>query len=196
MYVHLGGSPVAPFGVFLAALLTRDWKGLLKVGGICAVLAAPYLIHFFNYLDWYNGRRGHVAGDMATLSYLLAVPGLILLLRRPRENLFLLVWAVAPLAWFFQDRLRFFLQSSVVAAAIGAIFLAWLLQRLAGRKIHTAAVTIIVLVALVFPLSIPSLPIELAWAAGLGFPRELDWDEARTLAAVMEDADLGDRITL
>ena len=42
MYVHLGGSPVAPFGVFLAALFTRDWKGLLKVGGLCAILGLPY----------------------------------------------------------------------------------------------------------------------------------------------------------
>ncbi|UCF36231.1 MAG: hypothetical protein JSU96_15610 [Acidobacteriota bacterium] len=194
MYVHLGGSPVAPFGVLLAAAFTRDWKGLLKVGGLCALLAAPFLIHFFYYFDWYNGRRGHVAGDMATLSYLLAVPGVILLLRKPHQHLFLLIWAIAPLAWFFQDRLRFFLQSSIVAAAIAALFLAWLLQRLSGKKIHTILATAIVLVATIFPLGIPSLPIEAVWAAGLGFPRELDWEEARTLAGVMDSAGLGERI--
>ena len=155
---------------------------------------APLLIHFLRYLDWYNGRRGHVAGDMATLSYLLAVPGLILLLRRPRKNLFLLIWAVAPLAWFFQDNLRFFLQSSVVAATISGLFLAWVLQRLAGRRIHAFTASAVVVVATVFPLSIPSLPIELAWATGHGFPRELDWNEARTLAGVMDEAALGDRI--
>jgi len=194
MYVHLGGSVVAPFGVLLAAVFTRNWKGLLKVGGACAVLAAPLLIHFFRYLHWYNGQRGQVAGDMATLSYLLAVPGLVTLLRHPRQNLFMLLWAVAPLAWLFQDNLRFFLQSSLVAAAIAGVFLAWSLQRLAGRWVHTVAATIIVLVASVFPLSIPSLPIELVWATGNGFPRELDWSEARTLAGVMDKAGLNRRI--
>jgi len=99
MYVHLGGSPVAPFGVFLAAVFTRDWRGLLKVGGLCALLTSPMLFHFLRYLDWYDGQRGHGAGSLAILTYLLAT---------------------------------------------------------------------------IFPLSIPSLPVELAWATGNGFPRELD----------------------
>lgn len=194
MYVHLGGSPVAPFGVFLAALFSRDWKGLLKVGGMCALLGAPMVIHFLRYLEWYNGQRGHVAGACATLTYLLALPGLILLLRQPRRNLFLLVWAIAPVSWFFQDNLRFFLQSTVVASVIASIFLARIFQPLHGRRVHTILAIVIVTLATVFPLSIPSLPVEVAWAAGKGFPRELDWNEARSLARVMDEEGVGDRI--
>ncbi len=83
MYVHLGGSPVAPLGVFLAAVWARDWKGLLKVGTASAVLALPYLIHFALHLSWYNGVRGQVAGDIAVLTYLLALPSLVYLLFQP-----------------------------------------------------------------------------------------------------------------
>ena len=96
VYVHLGGITTAPFGVFLAAVLTRRWRNLLKVGAITAVLAAPYMIHFLKSLDYYVGRRGNVAGSADFLIYVLALPGLILLLRKPRENTLLLAWAGAP----------------------------------------------------------------------------------------------------
>jgi hypothetical protein len=152
------------------------------------------LIHFVRHLDWYNGQRGHVAGSYATLTYLLALPGLVLLLRQPKQNLFLLVWAVAPLAWFFQDNLRFFLQSTVVASTIAGLFLAWLFQRIHSQGLHILLVSLVLLIATVYPLSIPSLPVELAWATGQGFPRELAWDEARELAQVMDGAGVGDRI--
>jgi hypothetical protein len=194
MYVHLGGASTAPFGVFLAAVFTRRWKELLRVGLITAVLTSPYLVHFLLHLDWYTGRRGHVAGSIATLIYLLAAPGLVWLLRRPRENLFLLVWAVAPLAWLYQDSLRFFLQSTIAASAIAGIFVTDVLGRLGRPRLQAAVTAALVLVATVFPLSIPSLPVEFAWAAGRGFPRELDWNEARTLARVLEQAGLADRI--
>jgi hypothetical protein len=194
MYVHLGGSPVAPLGIFLAAVFTRDWKGLLKVGTICALVASPMLLHFFRYIDWYNGQRGHVAGSFATLTYLLAIPGLFLLLKRPKDHLFLLIWAVAPVAWFFQDNLRFFLQSTIVASTIAGLFLTWLLRLFSSGRIQVVLTATVVLLATIFPLSIPSLPVELAWATGNGFPRELDWNEARTLARVMDEAHLGDRI--
>ncbi|MFH1574310.1 MAG: hypothetical protein ABIG68_10020, partial [Acidobacteriota bacterium] len=49
-------------------------------------------------------------------------------------------------------------------------------------------------VASLFPLSLPTLPLELMWATGNGIPRELDWNEARTLARVLEKAGLNDRI--
>ncbi len=194
MYVHLGGASTAPFGVFLAAVFTRRWKGLLKVGLITAALTSPYLVHFLRHVDWYTGRRGHVAGSVAALTYLLAAPGLVWLLRRPRENLFLLVWAVAPLAWLYQDPLRFFLQSTIAASTIAGIFVTALLGRLARPRLRAALTAAVVLLATVFPLSIPSLPVEVAWATGHGFPRELDWNEARALAQVLEQAGLADRI--
>jgi hypothetical protein len=192
MYVHLGGAPVAPFGVFLAALFTRRWVGLARVAAMTAVLTSPYLIHFIRNLEWYGGQRGFVAGSGNWLLYALAVPGLVWLLFRPRAGLFLLLWAAAPLAWAFQDGLRFVLQSTVAGAAIGGVMVAWLLHRY--RKRRAAAVTVLVILATVFPLSIPSLPVEFAWAMGRGFPRELDWLEAEALAQVVDEAGLEDRL--
>jgi hypothetical protein len=146
------------------------------------------------HLGWYNGQRGFVAGSFATLTYLLAAPAVIWLLRRPKENLFLLVWAVAPLAWLFQDGLRFMLQSTVAASAIAGIFVAWLLGRISSRPMRGVLAGGVVAVATAFPLSIPSLPVEFLWALHGGFPRELDWEETRDLAAVMDRARLSDRI--
>jgi len=194
MYVHLGGASVAPFGIFLAAVLTKRWKGLLLTGGLTAVLTLPYTVHLLRYLSWYTGRRGHVAGSVALLIYLLAVPGLVLMARRWRQHLFYLIWAAAPMAWLFQDRLRFFLQSTIVAAVIAGGFVAYVLQRWHARRVHAVLATALVLVATVFPLSIPTLPIEAAWASGYGFPRELDWTEAKALAQVLERSQLNDRI--
>ena len=194
MYVHLGGAPVAPFGVLLAALLTRRWKGLLIAGAVTAVLTAPYTIHFLRHADWYTGRRGHVAGSVATLIYLLAAPGLVWLLRNLRENLFLLIWPVSGLAWLFQDGLRFFLQSTIAAAVIGGMFAWWMMERFTRAKTRATVAAGLVALATLFPLSIPSLPVELAWAVGRGFPRELDWKEARALAGALEQAKLNDRI--
>jgi hypothetical protein len=178
--------------VFLAALFTRRWAGLVGVAGMSAVLTSPYLVHFIRHLEWYGGQRGFVAGSGNWLLYGLAVPGLVWLLFRPRAGLFLLLWSAAPLAWAFQDGLRFVLQSTVAGAAIGGVMVAWLLHRY--RKRRAAAVTVLVVLATVFPLSMPSLPVEFAWAMGRGFPRELDWLEAEALAQVVDQAGLEDRI--
>ena len=194
MYVHLGGAPVAPFGILLAAVFTRRWKGLFLVGGMTAILTSTFLVHFYLHRDWYNGQRGHVAGDIAVFTYILAAPGLFWLLRRPKTNLFLLIWPLAPPAWLFQDDLRFFLQSTIAASAIAGVFLAQLLPRIGHRAVRAVAVAALVLLATVYPLSIPALPVELAWATGCGFPRELDWGEVRQLAAVMEREGLQERI--
>jgi hypothetical protein len=185
-YAHLGGAPVAGFGILAAAVVTRRWRSLLLVGGLTLALSSPYVIHFLRHLSWYTGRRGHVAGDIAALTYLLALPGVVRLLRRPRENVFLLVWLAAPLAWAFQDPLRLLLQSTIAASAVAGIFLAWILQRWRGTWRVPTCATAVLLVATLFPLTIPSWPVEFAWAAGHGFPRELDWREARTLAGVLE----------
>jgi hypothetical protein len=193
MYVHLGGAPAAALGVFLAAVFTRRWRGLLVTGAVAGVLSSPYLIHFARHREWYTGRRGHVAGSVAVLIYVVAVPGIIRMFRRPRENLFPLVWMAAPIAWLFQDSLRFFLQSTVAAAAIAGVFVATMLARFSGR-IRAVPAGALVMLATVYPLSIPTLPLEAAWAAGHRFPRELDWAEARTLADVVTRNGLSDRI--
>jgi len=193
-YVHLGGAPVIGLGILLAALTTRRWKGLLITGGLTVLLASPYIVHFLRYLDWYNGQRGHVAGSVALFTYVLATPGLIWLLWRRDKGLFLLLWAVAPLAWLFQDGLRFFLQSTVVASAIAGVFFAWFIARFTGEEAQHWLTGTLVLVATLFPFGIPSLPVEAAWAAGQGFPRELDWKEAEALARVVEEAELQDWI--
>jgi hypothetical protein len=196
-YVHLGGAPVIGLGILLAAIVTRRWKALLITGGFTVLLASPYIVHFLRYLDWYNGQRGHVAGSIALFTYVLAAPGLIWLLWltwRKKQGLFLLLWAAAPLAWLFQDGLRFFLQSTVAASTIAGVFIAWLLVRFTGEEAQHWLTGAIVLVATLFPFAIPSLPVEVAWAAGQGFPRELDWTEAEALAGVVEEAGLQDRI--
>ncbi len=194
IYVHLGGGPAAAFGVFLAAVFTRRWRGLVITGAVTAFLASPYLIHFGRHLEWYTGRRGHVAGSIAVLIYLLAAPGLLWMLRRPRENLFALLWVAAPVAWLFQDSLRFLLQATIAAATIAGVFVAMLMERLARRRIRVGLAAALVLLATVYPLSIPSLPVELAWALGHRFPLELDWKEARALAQVVTRDGLSDRI--
>lgn len=196
-YVHLGGAPVIGLGILLAGLATRRWKGLLLTGGLTVLLTSPYILHFLRHLAWYNGQRGHVAGSVALFTYALAAPGVLWLawlLWRREKGLFLLLWAVAPLAWLFQDALRFFLQSSVAASAIAGVFVAWLMSRFTGEEAQHWLTGALVLVATLYPFAIPALPVETAWAAGQGFPRELDWKEAEALADVVEAEALQDRI--
>lgn len=192
-YVHLGGAPAAGLGLLLAALATRRWRPLLATGLATLVLTAPYWLHFLRHLEWYTGRRGHVWGSVNVLLYVLALPGLLWMLRRPREHLFPLLWAAAPLAWLFQDSLRFLLQSTIAGAVIAAVFVTAMLRRLSPR-LGACVLAALVLVATVFPLSIPSLAAEWLWASGRGFPRELDWREARALAEVLEKQRLNRRI--
>jgi hypothetical protein len=196
-YVHLGGAPVIGLGILLAALATRRWKGLLVTGALTILLSSPYILHFLRHLEWYNGQRGHVAGSVAVFTYALAAPGVLWvawMLWRRQKGLFLLLWAVAPLAWLFQDSLRFFLQSTVAASAIAGVFFAWFIARFTGEEAQHWLTGALVLVATLYPFTIPSLPVETAWAAGQGFPRELDWNEAEALALVVEEDSLQDRI--
>ena len=196
-YVHLGGAPVIALGILLAGLATRRWKGLLITGGATVLLTSPYILHFLRHLAWYNGQRGHVAGSIAMFTYVLAAPGVVWLawmLWRQEKGLFLLLWAVAPLAWLFQDGLRFFLQSTVPASAISGVFFAWFIARFTGEEAQHWLTGALVLVATLYPFAIPSLPVETAWAAGQGFPRELDWEEAEALAEVVEADGLQDWI--
>jgi hypothetical protein len=196
-YVHLGGAPVIAVGFILAGVFTRRWKPLVLCGAATMLLAAPYIVHFLRHLAWYTGQRGHVAGSIAVLTYAIAAPGLLWLVAtrmNRQKGLFLVLWALAPLPWLFQDDLRFFLQSTVAASAIAGVFFTWLITRFTGEEVQHWLTGALVLVATLFPFAIPSLPVETAWAAGQGFPRELDWKEAEALAGVVEADSLSDRI--
>jgi len=73
----------------------------------------------------------------------------------------------------------------LAAAAISAILLTDLFRALNPRfqRIGTAAVLVL---ATIWPLTIPSLAAEWTWAFGTRYPRPLDWSESRSLAAVLK----------
>ncbi len=193
-YVHLGGITVAPFGILVAALFTRQWRRLLITGACTLALALPYIVHFLRHLEWYRGERGHLAFMIAPLVYVLAAPGLILALRRPKQHAFLIAWLVAPAAWLYQDFIRFQLQSTVVASVLGGLFVAWVWERMPARAWRAVGVGLLLAVATVYPLSIPSLALEAGWNLGMDFPRQLDWKQMRTLAGIIERDKLNDRL--
>jgi hypothetical protein len=112
------------------------------------------------------------------------------LAREPRRNAFFLAWALAPIAWLFQDYTRFLMQAMLAASAIGAILVADLLPSLQARWRRTG-LAVVLAVATLWPLTVPSLAAEIAWAAGVRYPRPLDWREARELASVVEQNHLG-----
>ncbi len=194
IYVHLGGVSTAPLGVLVAAVFTRSWRRLLLTGAATLLLALPYLIHFLRHLEWYRGQRGHVAFMVAPLVYLAGVPGLLLLLRRPGKHVFLIAWVVAPAAWIYQDAVRYLLQSTIAFSVLGGIFVTWLWQRIPRPAWRTAFITLVLLTATLFPLSIPSLAVELGWNLKLDLPRQLDWAEMRAVARVIERDRLNARV--
>ncbi len=194
IYVHLGGITTAPLGILIAALFTRRWRRLAAVGVSTLVLALPYIVHVLRYADWYRGQRGHVAWMIAPLVYLLAAPGLVLILRHPKQHAFLIAWVLAPAAWLYQDSIRFQLQSTIVASVLGGLFCAWLWERIPLRALRAALAALLLAVATVYPLSIPSLALEVGWNLKLDFPRQLDWNEMRTLARIIERDRLNDRL--
>jgi hypothetical protein len=185
IYCHLGGYITAPAGILIAALMTRRFRALIIVGAATFVLALPYTIHFFRYRAWYRGEHGHVAVLIAPLGLLVALAGLLMLLRKPRENAFLLAWIFAPIAWLFQDYTRFLTQSMLAGAVIGGIFLSRILTTLASRRWRAALATVTVMIATVFPLGVPALAAEVRQAAGLDYPRSLDWRESKALADIL-----------
>ncbi len=185
IYCHLGGYLTAPVGILIAAILTRRVRALLIVGVSTFLLALPYTIHFFRYRPWYRGEHGHVAVLLTPLGELLALAGLLMLLRRPRENVFLVAWAFAPIVWLFQDYTRFLTQSMLTGSVIGGFFLARALDIFSSRRYRVAWSALIVTIASVFPLGVPALAAEVRQVAGLDFPRSLDWSEAKALAGVL-----------
>jgi len=113
----------------------------------------------------------------------------------------LLAWVVAPTAWLFHDPQRFFLQGSLAASVVGGFFIVRVFERWRGHSRLQAplapalrvAIPILV-VAQVFPLSIPGFLPELSWTMGLRFPRMLDWREARSLATILYQQKLDNRL--
>jgi hypothetical protein len=198
IYCHLGGYATVPVGVLAAALLARRWRGLLVVGAGTVLLTAPYTVHFLRYRSWYRGEHGHVAVGFAPLIYVLAVPGLIWLLRRPQHHVFLLAWFVAPAAWLLQDYTRFLAQATLSMAVAGGVWAAvargWLGERGHRRWAAAGATVLVALTIVPSPLNFPSLAAEGAWAAGVRYPRALDWPEARVIAGVIQSAGLAGRL--
>jgi hypothetical protein len=198
IYCHLAGYATVPTGILVAALLARRWRPLLIVGAATAALTAPYTIHFLRYRAWYRGEHGHVALALAPLIYLVAVPGLVWLLRHPRKQVFLLAWFAAPAAWLLQDYTRFLAQATLAMSVVGGVWAAnaraWLRERFAGRWSAVFSTALVALAILPSPLNFPSLGAEVAWVLGIDYPRALDWREARAVAGAIERAGLAGRL--
>ncbi len=190
-YTHLGGFLTVPVGIAIAAIIERRWRGLVIVGAATTILTSPYWIHFLRNLAWYRGQHGHEALHLDPLIDVLAIAGAVWFFRRPRVHHFLIAWAAAPIAWLIQDPNRFAAQSTLAGSVIGGFFLADMMARMAAPRIRFALAAFMVALATIFPLGIPNLLAEVAWDAGLHFPRPLDWDEARALAEVLERNHLG-----
>ncbi|MGO9453616.1 MAG: hypothetical protein ACLQDV_21590 [Candidatus Binataceae bacterium] len=193
-YTHLGGFVTGPVGVAIAAALTRRWRSLIVVAVATAILTAPYSIHFVSNLAWYRGQHGHESVHFDLLIDLLAIAGVILFFRRPVRNGFLVAWALAPIAWLVQDFSRFAAQSTLAGSVLGGLFVADMIRRIGAARIRIALAAATVAIATVLPLGIPNLLAEITWDAGLKFPRPLDWERARAVAAVIDRNHLNDRL--
>ncbi len=193
IYTHLAGYAMAPLAVFVAAVLGRRWKALAIVGGATVLLTSPYTIHFLRNLEWYRGRRGDEALMLAPLIYIPAAFGIVRLLRRPRENVFLIAWLAAPAPWIVQDYKRFLLQAPLVLAVIAGVELARFREWMTPR-FRTAFTSGLVALAIVFPLTLPALAFEAMWTFGPRSPRMLDWNEKKQLAEVIGRAGLSHRL--
>lgn len=190
IYVHIGGIVTAPLGVAVAAALERRWRALIAVGAGVALLTAPYTIHCLYYLQWLRDVRSHSALLFDPMLDALGVAGLVAALKRPRDNAFLVAWAAAPIAWLFQDPGRFILQSGLAASVLAGV---WVARRIAAtasnhRALYGAALAAI---ATLWPLGVPALGAEAAWAGGIRYPRAVDWNNAHVLASTIESNGLG-----
>ncbi|HKM99506.1 MAG TPA: hypothetical protein VJX23_03250 [Candidatus Binataceae bacterium] len=193
-YTHLGGFVTGPIGVAIAAALTRRWRSFIIVGVATAILTAPYSIHFVSNLAWYRGQHGHESIHFDLLIDFLAIAGVILFFRRPVQNGFLVAWTLAPIAWLLQDFNRFAAQSTLAGSVLGGLFVADMIRRIGAARIRIALATATVAIATILPLGIPNLLAEITWDAGLKFPRPLDWERARAIAAVIDRNHLNDRL--
>ena len=86
------------------------------------------------------------------------------------------------------------MQSALAGSAIAGLFLAAMMDRISVRAVRVAFAAVLVALATIFPLGIPSLVAEASWDAGLHFPLLEDWDQARELARVIDDHHLNNRL--
>jgi hypothetical protein len=121
---------------------------------------------------------------------LLSIAGAIRLVRHPRDNPFMTGWLLAPIAWLFQDPGRFFLQWALGGSVAAALMLTELVNRIRLPRRRVLFIAAIVAMASVAPLGPPSLAAEIAWAAGMRWPRPVNWRRARTLAGEIKGAGL------
>ncbi len=193
-YTHLGGFLTAPLALLIAAAMEGRWRALAKVGLATALLTLPYSIHFLANLSWYRGRHAPESLRFDPLIMLLGVAGFFWIASQSRVDTFLIAWGAGPFAWLLQDFHRFILQSSIAAAVLGALLLTHLMGRITRKRARAAFAWGMVTLATVFPLSIPSLAGEISWDAGIRYPRMLNWDEARRLAAIIKANHLNNRL--
>lgn len=185
IYVHIAGLVTAPLGIVIAAALNRRWRDLAIVGIATTIITAPYAVECLRYAGWFSGVRNYSALLFDPMLDALGLVGLIAVLRHPRDNALLVASAAAPLAWLFQDPGRFILQSGLVASVLAGVWLAARLARMRGMR-RTGCAALIAVIATLCPFGVPRLAAEAAWAAGIRYPRALDWKDARALAAVIE----------
>lgn len=180
IYVHLGGYATAPLGVFVAAALTGRWRGLFLVGALTVLFTAPYSVHLLTYRSWYIGETAHVTTFASPVILLLGLAGFLWALRSPKANALMVAWALAPIAWLFQDHTRFLGQSALVAVVLGGVALATVQKRWVGPRWRPWFAVGVLVVSIVAPLSLSAAMLRPAWVLGLRFPRHLEWDEARS----------------
>lgn len=192
-YSHLGGFATAPMGLVLAAFLASQWRHLMTVAMGAALLTSPYWIHFLLSINSYVGITNESAWMIDPLANLFGVAGLLAVLRSPRNHAFLVAWAVAPIAWLFQDTGRFLVHSSLAGAALGGIAIGGYLEQRRGSALCTAGTVLLVLLATFFPLGPPGLGAEFTWLT-TRFPRPLDWKEIESISSVIRDKGLDKRL--
>ena len=193
IYVHIAGLAMVPLGMIAAAALGRRGRDLMRVGVAVALITAPCSIHCLRYAGWFSGVRNCSPLLFDPMLDALGLVGLAAAIGRARDNAFLIAWAIAPLAWLFQDPGRFVVQSGLAASVLAALWLsAWLARTRETSRVVAAA--LIVATATLSPLGTPAFAAEAAWAAGIRYPRALDWREASALAGAIDRHGLAGRL--
>jgi len=137
-------------------------------------------------VGWFSGVRNYSALLFDPMLDVLGLRGLIAALTHPRAHALVLAWAIAPLAWLVEDPGRFILQSGLVASVLGGMLVAgWIERRQKNRRPIWAS--ILIAIATLCPFGVPALAAEISWAAGLRYPRAINWTTAKALAGVIQD---------
>ncbi|MGH7986013.1 MAG: hypothetical protein ACREQX_06975, partial [Candidatus Binataceae bacterium] len=153
------------------------------------LLTMPYTVHVLRYVNWLSGVHSHSALLFDPMLDVLGIIGAIRLFRHPRRNAFMVAWLCAPVAWAVQDPGRFVLQSGLAGSVAAALLLIDGLRHVSRQRmaLYSGAIAA---VATLIPFGAPSLAAEIAWDAGFRYPRAIQWERARALAADIEHAHL------